>query len=242
MGNEDDDDEFFKFTEPIDLFHNGSEPNEKSRASAIKSAAVFRVLTSRLKKSKTNGAEKTESNGSVSTTANQKQRILNPNRRRNVSNSDKQRISAESGPNETRFSTDLVQKYLKGVKPMYIRVSKRYNDKKLRLKSPRNLRSGQSQPPRKSNSTSSMAVKSPPVILKTWKQGNLPARMPKKNLGKRRSSASSPGLSREKLRDDSLLEKEDGIRSAILHCKRSFNGSRDSESSNLSENCSAELR
>ncbi|KAF7137246.1 hypothetical protein RHSIM_Rhsim07G0086800 [Rhododendron simsii] len=171
-----------------------------------------------------------------------------------VTKSEKQHISKESGPNQTRVSSDLVQKYIEKVKPMYIGVSKRYNEKKVRLasqlrvKSPRETRSGQS-PPSKSYTRKSTVEKrrsrqhemteAPPlpVVLKNWKQGNLPAslRLGRKNVGKGRSASS--GLTQEKRRDDSVLEKEDGIQSAILHCKRSLNGSRDSESS---ENCSEE--
>ncbi|KAG5539604.1 hypothetical protein RHGRI_019967 [Rhododendron griersonianum] len=114
--------------------------------------------------------------------------------KKEVTKSEKQHISKESGPNQTRFSSDLVQKYIEKVKPMYIGVSKRYKEKKVRLaaqlrvKSPRETRSGQS-PPSKSYTRKSTAEKrrsrehemteAPPlpVVLKNWKQGNLPARL-----------------------------------------------------------------
>jgi hypothetical protein len=53
-----------------------------------------------------------------------------------------------------------------------------------------------------------------------------------KHLGKRRSAsaaavaAAPPGPVLSERRDDSLLQQHDGIQSAILHCKRSFNASR----------------
>ncbi|KAE9459500.1 hypothetical protein C3L33_08521, partial [Rhododendron williamsianum] len=168
----------------------------ESRSSAVKSAMKLRALMWKLKKSKGDGTEKIEFDDSVLTTANQMQRKL---------------MTAE---------LRVKEKYIEKVKPMYIGVSKRYKEKKVRLaaqlrvKSPRETRSGQS-PPSKSYTRKSTADKrrsrehemteAPPlpVVLKNWKQGNLPAR----------------------------------LRSAILHCKRSFNGSRDSESS---ENCSEE--
>nr|XP_008376663.2 probable membrane-associated kinase regulator 5 isoform X2 [Malus domestica] len=63
------------------------------------------------------------------------------------------------------------------------------------------------------------------------KQGNFPAgfRVVCKNLGKSKSATvmAAPPVQR---RDDSLLLHNDGIQSAILHCKRSFS-SRDSLSS-----------
>ncbi|XP_058223731.1 probable membrane-associated kinase regulator 2 [Rhododendron vialii] len=160
-----------------------------------------------------------------------------------VTKSEKQHISKESGPNQTRFSSDLVQKYIEKVKPMYIGASKRYNEKKvrlaaqLRIKSPRETRSGQSPPAmlytrkstaekRRSRQHEMTEAPPRPVVLKNWKQGNLPARLRvgRKHVGKGRSASS--GFTQEKMRDDSVLDKEDGIQSAILHCKRSLNGSR----------------
>lgn len=78
------------------------------------------------------------------------------------------------------------------------------------------------------------------------KQGNLPSglRVVCKHLGKRRSAsaaavaAAPPGPVLSERRDDSLLQQHDGIQSAILHCKRSFNASRDSDSSVLSRSVS----
>ncbi|KAK2971388.1 hypothetical protein RJ640_015255, partial [Escallonia rubra] len=78
---------------------------------------------------------------------------------------------------------------------------------------------------------------------KSQKHGsNLPAavRVVCKTLGKSRSAsaavaAAPPGTTTtSQRRDDSLLQQQDGIQSAILHCKRSFKAARDSESSILS--------
>lgn len=49
------------------------------------------------------------------------------------------------------------------------------------------------------------------------------------NLSKSKPAAVMPNNMESKRRDDSLLQQEDGIQSAILHCKRSFNASRDGE-------------
>ena len=53
--------------------------------------------------------------------------------------------------------------------------------------------------------------------------------MAKKHLGKS-DSAVIHSMVRDttssKKRDDSLLQQQDGIQSAILHCKRSFNSSK----------------
>ncbi|XP_010270646.1 PREDICTED: probable membrane-associated kinase regulator 2 [Nelumbo nucifera] len=74
------------------------------------------------------------------------------------------------------------------------------------------------------------------------KQGNLPAglRVVCKHLGKSRLASSAvaavqPVGFQARRCDDSLLQQQDGIQSAILHCKRSFNASRDSETSLLSQ-------
>ncbi|KAH7839378.1 hypothetical protein Vadar_003428 [Vaccinium darrowii] len=146
----------------------------------------------------------------------------------------------ESGPDEKRFSKDGVQKYLKMVKPLYIRVSKRYGEK--------SEISGLQSPVRSEvqKSEKTEAVLKSEVAgseAKTDKHGKfLPAglRVACKHLGKSRSASSAAVAAapscgavtkQGRRRDDSLLEQQDGIQSAILHCKRSFNLSRDSESS-----------
>lgn len=167
---------------------------------------------------------------------------------------------SSSVPDDKKFSKDVMHKYLKKVKPLYIRVSKRYSEK-LRF-------SGQLSFPKSGASTSSSSsspppphateVKSPPqkttdakpvsetsevseevtvVNTKSQKQGNLNLhaglRVVCKHLGKSRSASSvaiavapsAPPLTSNR-RDDSLLQQQDGIQGAILHCKRSFNASR----------------
>ncbi|CAI0417046.1 unnamed protein product [Linum tenue] len=166
-----------------------------------------------------------------------------------------------------RFSKEALQKYLKKVKPLYVRVSKRYGEK-LGFSGQLSLGSNMA----KSSATTAEAVGvTPPVpaILKASpskssssssekvqqeagtvncvgqqnvkgaaKQGNLQAglRVMCKHLGKSRSASSAvaaapppPTAAASNRRDDSLLQQQDGIQSAILHCKRSFNASRDSQ-------------
>ncbi|XP_047339268.1 probable membrane-associated kinase regulator 2 [Impatiens glandulifera] len=118
------------------------------------------------------------------------------------SNKSQKQIDKEITPATDSTTSDekrLIQKYLNKVKPLYVQVSKRYADK---LKF-----SGQ---------------------LK-----DLPEKGQKrvyKHLGKSRSAvAASPPLVIAPARrcDDSLMDQQDGIQGAILHCKRSFNSSRD---------------
>ncbi|KAA8520889.1 hypothetical protein F0562_011562 [Nyssa sinensis] len=167
--------------------------------------------------------------------------------------------SEESASDEKRFSKDVMQRYLKMVKPLYVRASRRYGDK-LRFSGQLSLGSSEGTTARPSP-PSTAAEKSPPVKLmtaksesespevnetpvpgnvKSQKPVNLPAglRVVCKHLGKSRSASSAvaaaPSLpTTSSRRDDSLLQQQDGIQSAILHCKRSFNASRDSEGSNL---------
>ncbi|KAF5730039.1 membrane-associated kinase regulator 2 [Tripterygium wilfordii] len=158
---------------------------------------------------------------------------------------------SESTTDERLFSKDVMQKYLKKVKPLYVRVSRRYGEK-LRFSGQLSLGSGAKQaPPQSVTQNSPTGEKRQPGAESTevpttdgkseiQKQGNLPAglRVVRKHLWKSRSASSavaaapSPGVSNR--RDDSLLQQQDGIQGAILHCKRSFNASRDSESSLLS--------
>ncbi|CBI34403.3 unnamed protein product, partial [Vitis vinifera] len=235
------DDLFFKGRlvpiEPSSLVFNSSEPNSKGNqfpVSLLKSATKFRVFMLGLKKSKSSTVEKTDRSS-----------------RSNKKNSD------ETASDEKRFSKDVMQKYLKMVKPLYVRVSRRYGEK-LRFSGQLSLGSGakpgpatapaanQKTSPTKSKTEPDQDVTETPAInAKSQKQGNIPAglRVVCKHLGKSRSASSAvaavpsaPCQSRR--RDDSLLQQQDGIQSAILHCKRSFNASRDLDSSLLSRSVS----
>ena len=107
-----------------------------------------------------------------------------------------------------------MQKYLNLIKPLYVKVSKRYSDK-IKLSDELSVGSPASSP-------ATMAVP------RKEKQGNIPAgiRGVCKHLGKSKSSSAIGAVPVVNRRDDSLLQQHDGIQSAILHCKRSFNGSR----------------
>ncbi|CAI0414712.1 unnamed protein product [Linum tenue] len=186
--------------------------------------------------------------------------------------------SAAAAEERQRFSKEALQKYLKKVKPLYVRVSKRYGEK-LGFSGQLSLGSnvakssaataeavGVTPPvpailkasPSKSSSSSSEKVQQEAGTVNcvgqqhvkgAAKQGNLQAglRVMCKHLGKSRSASSAvaaapppPTAAASNRRDDSLLQQQDGIQSAILHCKRSFNASRDSEySSSASESSSS---
>jgi hypothetical protein len=129
---------------------------------------------------------------------------------------------------EKRFSKEVVMhKYLKMVKPLYIRVSRRYShgEKSSEKVEAEIATEGETVVESEENNAKSQN--------QNQKQGNIPAglRVVYKHLGKSRSAssavaASPPVLVSSKRRDDSLLQQQDGIQGAILHCKRSFNASR----------------
>lgn len=153
----------------------------------------------------------------------------------NNNKSQNQKQNLEDSPSSSK---EVMHKYLKMVKPLYIRVSRRYGDK-LGFSGHLNLASeGKAAPPpataEKKNAPAKVdgGGESAGTNSKGQKQGNLPAglRVVCKHLGKSRSASSTvaaaPPPSSSKRRDDSLLQQQDGIQSAILHCKRSFNASR----------------
>ncbi|KAK3011406.1 hypothetical protein RJ639_011052 [Escallonia herrerae] len=262
-------------------------PRSQFPVSLIKSATKFRVMMLKFKKSKSNVSEKTDSTGSGSENLreqpeeNQHEKrsqkfftvkfkveevpIVSMFTRDNSSkcvNSKVQKVQKpnpdDSASDEKLFSKDTMQRYLKKVKPMYIRASKRYGDK-LKFSGQLSL-SGAAKagvvpppPPPPPPSTAAKTEKLPAATeakeestetasnAKSQKHGsNLPAavRVVCKTLGKSRSAsaavaaAAPPGTTTtSKRRDDSLLQQQDGIQSAILHCKRSFKAARGEESS-----------
>ena len=164
----------------------------------------------------------------------------------NNNNKAQKQSSDELTSEETRFSKDVImQKYLKMVKPLYIRVSRRYGEKfrlsgQLILGAARaksgalpSIAAPPTSPPveKAVTDTELVEVQAQTTTINT-KGRNMPAklRVVCKHLGKSRSASSAvaaapPGQAPSR-RDDSLLQQQDGIQSAILHCKRSFNASR----------------
>lgn len=266
------DDLFFKGRlVPIEPSLNAADLSTKPQfpVSLLKSATKFRVFMLGFKKSKPpqTGNDKTEAAGAGDTPkkggeANKHQRNLftvkfkveevpivslftRDSSSRNSTNKQKQN-GEEPVSDEKRFSKDVMHKYLKKMKPLYVRVSRRYGEK-LRFSGQLSFGSGTT-----SLSSSSSVGKSGgekgesegengESQVRSQKQGNIPAglRVVCKHLGKSRSASSAavaaapsaPVVSRR--RDDSLLQQQDGIQGAILHCKRSFNSSRESEASVL---------
>ncbi|KAL8138782.1 hypothetical protein V2J09_004783 [Rumex salicifolius] len=132
---------------------------------------------------------------------------------------------------------DKVQKYIKMVKPLYIRVSKKYGEK-LRFSGQLNLGT-KSPTPEKPSAKSPEEEEAAEKESDKKNQGNLGVGlkvMIKKRLsGKMKSAeaAAHPPPAAAGRRQDDLVQQQEWIQGAILHCKRSFNASRDEESASV---------
>ncbi|KAI3800198.1 hypothetical protein L1987_35508 [Smallanthus sonchifolius] len=128
----------------------------------------------------------------------------------NRDNSLRNKLGHDQMPSK-RFSKDVVHRYLNLIKPLYVKVSRRSNEK-VRLSEHDSFYTSPATapvfPPRKEEK---------PSVFKEVR----------KHLGKSRSSSSSSVVksipSPVARRDDSALQQQDGIQSAILHCKKSYN-------------------
>ncbi|GMH08944.1 hypothetical protein Nepgr_010784 [Nepenthes gracilis] len=137
--------------------------------------------------------------------------------------------SSIDGSSKRFSSKDGIEKYLNLIKPLYVKVSKIYNDKaKFADRFAPTTTSFQS--PSKSQVWST-------AHNDTGERQNNRFRMSYKHQGKSRSSSSIVGVtaspwsnSPANRKDDSLAQQHDGIQGAILHCKRSLDSSRDRSS------------
>ncbi|TYJ07038.1 hypothetical protein E1A91_A12G276300v1 [Gossypium mustelinum] len=202
----------------------------QSPIALLKSAQRFRVFTPKKSKSMANTGnttrlpEKTKLVGvSMETPKHENHNSREHFTRENSFRRTKGKI--EDDPSK-RLSKDLVHKYLNVIKPLYTKISKKHSQThKFEV-------SGDL-------STLSPATSPATVYSVKEKQGNTNIKAGYKHLGKSRSaSAAASPISR---RDDSLLLQHDGIQSAILHCKRSFNSSRESSwLSRCTSDCSSQ--
>ncbi|KAM7504827.1 hypothetical protein LguiB_003731 [Lonicera macranthoides] len=131
------------------------------------------------------------------------------------------RSKLQKEKSEDESSKDPVHKYLNLIRPLYVRVSKRYSEK-TRFSDQHSTVSPFSSP-------ATVPVSSPRKQVDE-KQGNRAAvfREVCKNLVKSRSASSAVGNTPSPAairRDDSAMLQQEGIQSAILHCKRSYSSS-----------------
>ncbi|CAN0902878.1 Probable membrane-associated kinase regulator 2 [Linum grandiflorum] len=195
------------FEQPIS---SPSKPNQSP-------VSRFRILA--FKKSKSMPAQETDD------TASSKSVKLNLSRNNSLRKQIWNDAAAEEEDTASsrRFPKEIVHKYLKLINPLIVKVKRSECE---RMKFAGEFSSY-------SSATSSPVTGSP---TKKEKQGNgisihAGIREVCKHLRKSKSAGASqppPSAAAGQRRDDSLLLQADGIQSAILHCKRSFNSSRDS--------------
>lgn len=165
---------------------------------------------------------------------------------------DEASASASVTAEERRFAKEVVLRYLSSkIKPLYVKVSRRYGER-LRLggaasEGEETDAEPDPSPAPPSQGPSSSAPAPQPVVVACGvraPRAGVPAglRQVCKRLGKSRSASSavaaapSPAAAaaltgpQAQRRDDSLLQVQDGIQSAIAHCKRSFNASKEPRS------------
>ncbi|KAK2983606.1 hypothetical protein RJ640_023140 [Escallonia rubra] len=222
---------------PNDVLHK---KNSKTHPpiSLLRSPPNFRVLMLGFKKSK---VEKIETNSFFMATPKHESRfsvkckveevqISSLFARDNSLRSQLQREGFEVGIKDERskrFSKDVVQKYLNLIKPFYVKGPRRSGEK---------ARFAEAVTPMASPAT---ATAFSPRKNVEEKQGSRVAvfREVCRQLGKSRSASSAgrvvPTPSTVRRRDDTILEQQDGIQSAILHCKRSYSSSSSSQDCSL---------
>ncbi|XP_042442586.1 probable membrane-associated kinase regulator 2 [Zingiber officinale] len=146
------------------------------------------------------------------------------------------RSSCSSSSDARGLSKDVLQRYISKIKPLYLRMSKRYGEK-LRFSGPLGPSgAGKVRPAGEAGEASGGEhPKDQPTASSDSKgsskaqDASIPAglRVVCRRLRKSRSASAAVSLPLPSLasgrRDDSLLEQQDGIQSAIAHCKRSFN-------------------
>ncbi|XP_045826366.1 probable membrane-associated kinase regulator 2 [Trifolium pratense] len=255
--------------EKVQLELDSSQPNSKPQftASFFKSATKFRVFMLGLNKSKSSTAQNpnqqqpelqkkklftvkfkvdevpfvsffTRDNSSKGKTATDDK--VSSKEKKQDNTEEESQLHSPSSEDKMSFSKEVMQKYLKKVKPLYVKVSRKYAEK-LRFSGQLNT-SPVKKPATEKVETEVDTTKNGGKDVKCQKQGTLPLpaglRVVCKRLGKSRSASSatpSPDAttvsSSSRRRDDSIVQQQDGIQSAILHCKSSFNASKECGSS-----------
>ncbi|KAF7131570.1 hypothetical protein RHSIM_Rhsim09G0202200 [Rhododendron simsii] len=193
----DDEDSFFDldFTVPLKKKPKDFNPNDK--VSARKALPKARVRLHMLLKNAEESENKTEASKEVPIFS-----LLD------IGNSPARKFQKQRSENATRrFPKVVIQKYLKLINPFYSRASKKEHTQTVKSANQVSKKTTPFSSPRKQ------------VVEKQR------IRVAREHLGRSHSAAASRVRSVPARRDDSLLLQHDGIQSAILHCKRSYNSS-----------------
>ncbi|KAK4422559.1 putative membrane-associated kinase regulator 2 [Sesamum alatum] len=253
-------DQIATLSPPDGLFFKGHllpiGPDESSKfpVSFLKSATKIRVLFLKLKKStsangflkKAEKSKKNEVNGRVSS--------LDERENQGKDSDDKMLSvkfkveevkgslvslfardnSSRAASDERNLTKEVLQKYLKMLKPLYsIRVSNLYFEK-MKFSGQVGFRGGGAAAEKGCHQMPEVAARSD---VKKQGSNNLQAglKVVRKHLGKSRSTSAAVAVavSPSGRMSSNRHDAEDGIQGAILHCKRSFNASRDGVSATL---------
>ncbi|KAJ3701069.1 hypothetical protein LUZ61_004774 [Rhynchospora tenuis] len=240
-----------------------TKPLNQFPVSLLKSATKVRVFLLGLKKSRSTS---TDQPGSTVLSTKPKFLVVSlfsrdsGGAKQNKSSKEEAVVSAE----ERKFAKEVVLKYLNKIRPLYVRVSKRYGEK---------LRFATSEGEETDAETEVAVVAPAPVTVKATPvrketvivepdtgahpvvvacgvrapRASVPAGIKEvyKRLGKSRSASATVAAKAAvseapppQRRDDSLIQQQDGIQSAIAHCKRSFNSSSSGSESPLQRSMS----
>ncbi|KAJ6845414.1 putative membrane-associated kinase regulator 2 [Iris pallida] len=191
------------FTSVVSLDAAALHHSPPAPGSRLKSATRFRVfalgLNKKLKSDTGATVDSPKSSGGGGGGSNNFFVEVFTGSRNNSSKSKEDQDSAE----EKRFSKEVVHKYINSkIKPLYVRVCRRYGERF-----------------------------SAPLAAAAAAAGGDPTGKKKVVMVKSRSAVAAvtmpppPAAAAVHRRDDSLLQQEDGIQSAIAHCKKSFNAS-----------------
>jgi hypothetical protein len=231
---------FFKGNSIVISSDPDTRPLNQFPVSLLKSATKIRVFLLGLKKSRSASTDQT-----VSAVVSPKSKFLvvslfsrDSAAKQNKSAKDEAAVSAE----ERKFAKEVVLKYLNKIRPLYVRVSKRYGEK-LRFTASEgeetDVETEVAVAPANATPAKEAVVVEPekatqPVVVACGvraPRASVPAGLKEvcKRLGKSRSASAAVSVktaseaAQPQRRDDSLIQQQDGIQSAIAHCKRSFN-------------------
>ncbi|KAL0447856.1 UNVERIFIED_CONTAM: putative membrane-associated kinase regulator 2 [Sesamum latifolium] len=245
---------------PSSVNLSGLDESFKFPISLLKSATKIRVLLLKLKKSKSGNGFLEKAVKSKKCEVHEQVSALDERENQGKDSDDKMltvkfKVEEFKGPlvslfardngsraasDERNLTKEVVQKYLKMLKPLYsIRVSNLYFEK-MKFSGQVSFRDGGPAAEKGCCKTPEAAARSDAKTHQKQGSNNLQAglKVVRKHLGKSRSTSAAVAVSPSGRMSSNRHDAEDGIQGAILHCKRSFNASRDGESATLCRSAS----
>ncbi|KAK9698528.1 hypothetical protein RND81_08G110700 [Saponaria officinalis] len=158
----------------------------------------------------------------------------------NDNHNDDDKLDGENNNNEEKKSNnkkEVVQRYLKLVKPLYVKVSKRSSNQTVVSAAEVVLETAETATVKSRKQRLNLKVLAKKHLVKS--KSAVVHSMPTNNNN---SNSNNKTTSLKKKSDETMLQHEDSIQSAILHCKRSFNSSSSSSSEDGEETTSVLVR